>query len=73
MGCGEISICKTECEDAEAHGRELDMCLLEGNTPIMSANRCLIERASEMRAFYRVVGCVMYFYPRLEIPPSEGE
>lgn len=70
-GCVGISQCRTECEDAEARSRDLDSCLVEDDKPMTGTNRCAMEKASEMRAFYAVVGCLMYFYPHLNIPLAE--
>lgn len=72
-GCADIPQCRTECENAETRSRELESCLVQDNGPMKSTNHCSMEQALEMRAFYTVVGCVIYFYPSLEIPLSEGE
>ena len=72
--CAEIPRCRTECQHSKDRSQDLDHCLMEGQmAPVGEPKRCSMEHTLEMRAFYTVVGCVIYFYPGLEIPVSEGQ
>jgi hypothetical protein len=71
--CANIPRCRTECEISRVQSQELDLCFVEGQRSVGGViSRCSLEQALEMRAFYTVVGCVIYFYPSLEIPLSQG-
>ncbi len=70
--CIDIPECRTECESSLARSKELDSCRVAG-LEAGGSQRCPKEQAFEMRAFYTVVGCVMHFYPAIEIPLSEGQ
>jgi len=73
--CSTVPGCRTECEDALLRTQQLDSCLValeqeEGST---RDRKCQMERVLEMRTYYKVVGCLIYFYPRFAILPSQRQ